>query len=219
MSPPASRRQNSGRSRPERLDPEDERGRLRAHFIYRYVQDERFARALCRLAQTNGDVAAFCRKWGLTFHDHQAEAAVRLWCEQHRRNGNISPCWLLPCFSWGGFRPSNRRLISLRFVWDPPEESRADAEARLRRALEKRMQAALDDIADAYRRYDKPSRQKRPARGRHLNWLFQRQCHGRTYEDIAKSYGRVEPPAVRQACHRLADEMGLKLRKSSRTRT
>ncbi len=219
MSFPASRRRNHGRSRPERFDPEDERGRLRLHFILRYVQDEQFTRALRRLSRRDGDVAAFCRRWGLTFHDDQAKAAVGQWCEQHRRNGNISPSWLLTYFSWGGFRPSNQRLIPLRFVWDPTEESRADAEARLRGALEKRMQAALDDIAGAYRRYDKPSRQERPARGRHLNWLFQRQRYGRTYEDIAERAQIVEPDAVRRACRRLADRMGLELRQYSRTRT
>lgn len=219
MSPPTSRRQNSGQSRPERLDPEDERGRLRAHFIHRYVEDEGFARALCRLAQTDGDVAAFCRRWGLTFHDHQAEAAVQQWCVQYRRAGDLSPIALLACFSWAGFKPSSQRLIPLRFIWDPTEESRADGEARLRRALEKRMQAALDDIAGAYNSYDKPSRQRSPARVKHLNWLFERQYHGLTYEEIAKRAQMVEADAVRQACQRLAKRMELELRKSSGARS
>lgn len=219
MSPPASLTRNFGRSRPERLDPEDERGRLRLHFIHRYVRDERFAHALRRLARTHGDVAAFCRRWGLTFHDHQAETAVREWCEQRRQNGGIPSSALLTYFSWGGFKPTNHGLIRLRFVWDPTEESRADAEAHLRGTLERRMQAALDDIARAYRCFDKPSRQRRPARGKHLNWLFERQCHGLTYEEIAERATMVEADAVRQACQRLAKRMELELRKSSGARS
>lgn len=211
MTRSASRRQKLGRTRPELFDPEDERGRLRASFIHRYVRDRNFVDALRQLARKEGDVAAFCRRWGLTFHDNQAEAAVQEWCEE-RRNWNILPSALLTGFSWGAFKPSNHRLIELEFVWDPTVESRADAEVRLRGGLERRMQAALDGIADTHRCFDEPSRQRRPAVNKHMGWLFRRQRHGQSYEEIAKDARMVAPDAVRMACRRLADRIGLELR-------
>lgn len=213
MTPPVSPRRNPGRSRPDRLDRNDERGRLRLHFIALYVGDDEFTDGLHELARSGGDVAAFCRKWGLTFNDYDAAEAIREWCEQYRRDVNISPCALLTYFTWGGFKPIYRGQICFEFFWDPTEESRDRAEARLRDAFGKKLGAALDGVADAYRGYGEPSRQRRPARGKHLNWMFERQRYGRSYGEITRSYPMVEPDAVRQACRRLADEMGLELRK------
>ncbi len=212
MSPSESGERTRPRKRPDRLDPDDERGRLRAGFIRLYLQDQGFRRALRRLAKRKGDVVAFCDRWGLTFRDNQAEEAVRLWCEDHCRNKSIPTDGLLSYFTWGGFRPIDQGCIFLRFIWDPTEESRTDAEARLRNAMEQRLKAALDDIAKGYHDFPEPSRQRSPRRAKHLRWLFERQRFERSYAAIAEDAAMVEAPAVRLACERLAKKIDLEIR-------
>ena len=203
----------SRNSRPERIDPKDERARLRLRFICLYVQDEEFQRALEELAQTEGDVEAFCERWGLTFDDCASAAAVEAWCEVRRSNPDFPYYDLLSCYSWSGFVPRNYSLIPIKFIWDPAQESRADAEKRLPSSSEGVMQAPIDEIDSAYRCFNKPPRQRSPMLFKHLGWLFERQRHGRTIEDIAKDDPMVGRDAVRHAYQRLAKKMRLTLRR------
>ena len=78
--------------KPERLDRNDERARLRLDFLRYYLRDGGFARALRQLVMTKRDEGKFCRRWGLTFRDHEAETAVQTWCEQYRLYGGRALC-------------------------------------------------------------------------------------------------------------------------------
>lgn len=200
----------SSNPRPERFNPRDLRAQLRLRFICLYIQDEEFQRALEEL--TEGDVDAFCKSRGLTFDDRAAVEAVEAWCEARRSNPDFPHCELLSCYSWGGFVPRNYSLFPVKFIWDPTQESRTDAEARLPSRFAGKMQAPTDKIDSAYRCFNKPPRQGSPMLFKHLGWLFERQRHGRTFKDIAKGDPMVGCDAVRHACHRLADKIELSLR-------
>ena len=96
-------------------------------------------------------------------------------------------------------------------------EPRTHAEKQLSSKLRGQLHAALGTIETAYSSYEPPKHRGPKNLDEHMDWLFQRQRHRRSYAEIQ---GRLqqkrgedgdEGEAVRKACKRLADAMGLVL--------
>ncbi len=162
-------------------------------------------------------VVQFCERWGLTFADKAAEEAVHWWCTERRRDGDqCKPGYLITGFHGGSTLPLDD-FAPTAANWDPTRESRADAEARLRREWEAHLKAELDWIEGAYMNLESTPLQQRPKRrpkcrpkyAEHLRWLFERQAKHLSFAKIAEGPPVTDQAAVRMACGRLAGELDL----------
>ena len=124
-----------------------------------------------------------------------------------------------PPEEWGRFvrayYPVRHAVLPVRLrpaYWMPFQETRADAEARLRAAFEDDLKNGLDEIEVGLREEGHQPSPTKDATTRHFDWLVRFQCRGESMPEIAKRPGRGErttPQAVEQAVKSMATLIGL----------
>jgi len=213
--------------RPHRLDPSSLRTVLRIGFLSRYLSDESFCEALRRLS-VGDDFAQFCQKWHLTFDDDQVQSAISQWCETSHELGGLAVGDVIEFFGSAVEHPDARRTTTITIFWNPTFESQKSAQSRIRKSIDRKIPALLKSIDDEFaKRYEIYPRQRSRLRGKYLDFLFIRQCSGKSFAAIHKAHAdkhmrMIGSKAVERACRRLAEDMGLvlfnKARRSERSK-
>lgn len=171
-------------------------------------------------------VNEFCDRWGLTFSDDGAQSMVHGWARLRRYHRNhLDPDWITACLHAPSVFPSGEIEPPPATGWNPTRESRKAARKRILNAWAEHLDAELTRIASAFECLPKRPKSRRHA-ARDIKWLFWRQRHRWTYEEIAQRemgyYGTnshqeindspdIDVDAVRKACRRMAALAGVRL--------
>ncbi len=83
--------------------------------------------------------------------------------------------------------------ISLADLWDPTQETKSEAKARLGALLGDLLDAELERVARAHEDAGYVFSDTKNAERRHLEWLYRKQVKGETNEDLASESNRSKP--------------------------
>ena len=189
---------------------------LRAMFLETYLEDPDFRADLIALAEGEGapcaEIGRLCERWGITFEDRAAEAAIQWWATERRRAGpGFKPGWLISGLHASANLPDDMVAPPPADAFNPTTESREAARERILGEWSRHLDARLDAIAKEYAEAAgvQPRPQRRGETLRHMGWLYARRAYGTEYRAIAARENMAGTDAVRKACDRLARELGL----------